>query len=340
MQVAALPRIVLMGLRRSGKTSIQKVVFDRTPPHNTTNQPSTSHEQRTAVCRSPFVQFQVMDLVGQIDYTTENRLHSILEGCGAIVFVIDCKSTVNEIDPFRDADFRQGVDRLVETVVQVAKLNSSISVEVFLHKVDALNEQQQVDLRRRTRDVSGEALKSRLEAPLLECMSVNYHLTSIYDHSVFEAFSHVVQKLLPQLSSLKALLDMFVSNSGVSQSFLFDVSSKIFVAKDTTRFDGKSYRLCSDALDLMKDFGENFSADSHNAEDVNDPKGSIVSGGDFGEIVLPNGSVMLVKILCRTLAVISIAKKEDFERLQPVIEYNVALFHQALVDMFGNSLKD
>ena len=41
-----------------------------------------------------------------------------------------------------------------------------------------------------------------------------FHLTSIYDHSIFEAFSKVVQKLIPQLPTLENLLNILVSVSG------------------------------------------------------------------------------------------------------------------------------
>ena len=34
----------------------------------------------------------------------------------------------------------------------------------------------------------------------------SFYLTSIYDHSIFEAFSKVVQKLIPQLPALENLL--------------------------------------------------------------------------------------------------------------------------------------
>jgi hypothetical protein len=37
----------------------------------------------------------------------------------------------------------------------------------------------------------------------------SFHLTSIYDHSIFEAFSKVVQKLIPQLPTLENLLNIF-----------------------------------------------------------------------------------------------------------------------------------
>lgn len=38
-------------------------------------------------------------------------------------------------------------------------------------------------------------------------------MTSIYDHSIFEAFSKVVQKLIPQLPTLENLLNIFISVS-------------------------------------------------------------------------------------------------------------------------------
>lgn len=45
-------------------------------------------------------------------------------------------------------------------------------------------------------------------------MSFSFYLTSIYDHSIFEAFSKVVQKLIPQLPTLENLLNIFISVSG------------------------------------------------------------------------------------------------------------------------------
>jgi len=43
----------------------------------------------------------------------------------------------------------------------------------------------------------------------LDQIQVTYHLTSIYDHSIFEAFSKVIQKLIPQLPTLENLLNVF-----------------------------------------------------------------------------------------------------------------------------------
>jgi Ras-related GTP-binding protein C/D len=53
----------------------------------------------------------------------------------------------------------------------------------------------------------------------LENVQLAFYLTSIYDHSIFEAFSKVIQKLIPQLPTLENLLNILCAvRSGV---FLF-----------------------------------------------------------------------------------------------------------------------
>lgn len=39
-------------------------------------------------------------------------------------------------------------------------------------------------------------------------MNVTYHLTSVFDTSIYEALSKVIQKLLPEQGTLERLLDM------------------------------------------------------------------------------------------------------------------------------------
>lgn len=58
----------------------------------------------------------------------------------------------------------------------------------------------------------------------------SFHLTSIYDHSIFEAFSKVVQKLIPQLPVLENLLDIVISVSReVYQQIIISYSQGFFL---------------------------------------------------------------------------------------------------------------
>lgn len=90
----------------------------------------------------------------------------------------------------------------------------------------------------------------------LDNVQVSYHLTSIYDHSIFEAFSKVIQKLIPQLGTLENLLNMLCLNSGIEKAFLFDVLSKIYIATDSSPVDVQSYEICSDYIDVIVDVSE------------------------------------------------------------------------------------
>lgn len=61
-------------------------------------------------------------------------------------------------------------------------------------------------------EVRSDSSVTAYSLPLI-FISFSFYLTSIYDHSIFEAFSKVVQKLIPQLPTLENLLNIFISVS-------------------------------------------------------------------------------------------------------------------------------
>merc|ERR1719376_1977024 len=79
------------------------------------------------------------------------------------------------------------------------------------------------------RDIHQRATDDLTESGLEQHVHLSFYLTSIYDHSIFEAFSKVVQKLIPQLPTLENMLNMFVQHSNAEKAFLFDVVSKIYL---------------------------------------------------------------------------------------------------------------
>lgn len=81
----------------------------------------------------------------------------------------------------------------------------------------------------------------------------HFHITSIYDHSIFESLSKIVQNLIPQLALLENLLDGLIASCGIEKAFLFDIVSKIYVATDSNPVDMQTYELCSDMIDVVID---------------------------------------------------------------------------------------
>lgn len=89
--------------------------------------------------------------------------------------------------------------------------------------------------------------------------AISYYLTSIYDHSIFEAFSKVIQKLIPNLAILEAMLNDLCRACRFEKVYLFDVMSKIYIATDSSPLDMASYEICSDFIDVVIDVSEIYS---------------------------------------------------------------------------------
>jgi Ras-related GTP-binding protein C/D len=82
------------------------------------------------------------------------------------------------------------LQQLVKTIQVAHSVNPNISFEVFIHKVDGdlfLTDEQKIDCQH---EIQQTVLDDLAEIGL-DFVHVSFYLTSIYDHSVFEAFSKV-----------------------------------------------------------------------------------------------------------------------------------------------------
>ncbi|KAL7472356.1 hypothetical protein ACHAXS_012721 [Conticribra weissflogii] len=162
----------------------------------------------------------------------------------ALIFVLDAQ----------DEPYDHVLQSFTDTVTRAVRANPTIAVEVFVHKVDGelfLSDEAKYDCRR---DVMQQVADELADAGLShDAIPISYHLTSIYDHSVFEAFSRVVQRLIPELPTLEHLLNVLVSTCSMEKAYLFDVASKLYISTDSSPVDMQSVELCSDMIDVVLD---------------------------------------------------------------------------------------
>ncbi|XP_052097084.1 ras-related GTP-binding protein C-like isoform X2 [Mytilus californianus] len=303
------PRILLMGLPRSGKSSIQKVVFHKVSPNETLFLESTNKIVKEDISNSSFVQFQIWDLPGQFNPMDANfDPENIFGGCGAIIFVIDAQD-----------EYMNALTKLHTTVAKAFKINPDIKFEVFIHKVDGLSDDHKIEAQR---DIHQRA-SDNLTDEGLENLRLSFYLTSIYDHSIFEAFSKVVQKLIPQLSVLENLLNILTTHSGIEKAFLFDVVSKIYIATDISPVDMQSYELCCDMIDVVNDVSYIYGTKEDGAFDSQ----------SASTIKLNNGTILYLREVNRYLALVCILREDSFDK-QGVIDYNFLCFRQAIQEVF------
>ncbi|KAI7885629.1 hypothetical protein K492DRAFT_123599 [Lichtheimia hyalospora FSU 10163] len=338
------PRILLMGLQRSGKSSIQRVVFGKMPPNDTLYLESTTKIQKEDITRS-FIDFQIWDFPGQINFfDMAYDSQEIFGAVGALIFVIDAQD-----------DYTEALNRLYYTVTSAYRVNPNITFEVLIHKVDGLSDDYKIDTQRDVQQRMNDALADAQ----MEYIHLTYYLTSIYDHSIYEAFSKIIQKLIRELPTLENLLNVLCSNSGIDKAYLFDTLTKIYIATDSSPVDMQSYELCSDMIDVVIDIeciygAQGSSPNGHlsiadenehvDGDDIDTESLRPAEGTDQGEadasslIKLDNGDVLYMREVNRLLVLICLLRHDNFEK-HGLIDYNFQCFKEAVTEVFEFSQK-
>jgi len=277
------------------------------------------------------MEFQVWDFPGQIDYFDNPNfdMEAFFGEIGALIWVIDAQD-----------DYTEAVTRLNSTILTLQRGGyANINIEVFIHKVDGLSDDYKLDIQR---DITIR-IQDELSDQGIDNAPVTFHLTSIYNHSIFEAFSKVIQKLVPKLGQLEAMLTALCRTCRFEKAYLFDVLSKIYIATDNAPADMASYEICSDYIDVIIDIAEVYGGWER-------PQGyrEMLERGQHGQpledqvacpwaesgLVLVDGDrPIMLREVDKYLALVAIMKEGSYDKM-PLINMNVDVLVKGLADFF------
>ncbi|PCH42318.1 Gtr1/RagA G protein Gtr2 [Wolfiporia cocos MD-104 SS10] len=237
----ARTKLLLMGLRRCGKTSIQQVLFNGLPPKQT-----LYLERSARVAKHIYdtvIPLEIWDCPG--DATLES-IEAPLNQFATLIYVIDIQSMLHP-----------SIERLLNIVVTVYQESQATNfvpnLEVFVHKADTMSEDYRLEMFRNIQSRILDELADLNQE--YEQIPINFQLTSIHDHSLHDSFSRVLHKSIEALPYLEDLLNVFTANSQASKAFLFDIKSRLYVATDASPVDPPTHNLCSDYLLMLNSFG-------------------------------------------------------------------------------------
>ena len=242
---------------RTNDPQSQRVVFQKMSPHETLFRlEATQGLEKSLVDHTPLCRFTIWDFPGDYygdeaddDNDDSNNAATamaaaVFAGSTSLIFVVDAQ----------DEPFDHVLQSLTTAVTRALLVNPNMAVEVFINKVDGelfLSDESKYDCRREVMTQVTDELAEAGVGP--DAVQIRYHLTSIYDHSIYEALSRVVQRLIPQLPTLENLLNVLVSTCSMEKAYLFDVVSKLYVSTDSGPVDMQSVELCSDMIDVVLD---------------------------------------------------------------------------------------
>lgn len=313
--------ILLLGLRRGGKSSICKVLFHNMQPLDTLYLESTSNP--TMERFSTLIDLAVMELPGQLNYFEPSYdSERLFKSVGGLVYVIDSQD-----------EYMNAITNLAMIIEYAYKVNPTINIEVLIHKVDGLSEDFKIDAQRDIMQRAGEEL---LELGL-DGVQVSFYLTSIFDHSIYEAFSRIVQKLIPELSFLENMLDNLIQHSKIEKAFLFDINSKIYVSTDSSPVDIQMYEVCAEFVDVTIDLFDLYKSSQpvdKNGKAIQTRPRELKNVSQLG-----NGVILYLRQMIRGLALVAVIRPSDsdMESCLTVADYNVDIFKRGLEEIWANS---
>lgn len=301
------PKILLVGPEAAGKTSILQVVFHNMFPLETLYLEPTEAIVGDDVSNSPFLQLEIWDIPGFAleDVASGRAKHSppdwdaLFDGALALIFVVDATS-----------DNLESLTRLHQVAARAHRRNPTANFEVFVHKADVLSTDKKTKVL--------HAIHARVDAALedvglREFVRVGFHLTSVHDVSVFQAFSQVVQNLLPQRAALERILDDLKSKTDVNKSFLFDVGARINLASDSAPSDEHLFELCCTMIDGVEDVSAIYSVQE---------EGHVTScelDSDTSSCALmrlDNSTVMSLRAVSERLALVCVWREDELDPSQ------------------------
>ncbi|CAE7398873.1 RRAGC, partial [Symbiodinium sp. CCMP2456] len=224
--------------------------FQKLAPHESLFLETGIKLETFTIVHNALLRLKLVDFPGNLLLDDSLSLHpldaSVFSGPCAVVLVIDAQ---------QEEAYTTSVARARRVIEFACKRNPDVTFDVLLHKVDGAKFYT---------DGRKEECKKAVEDKLTEDMSdkekasICFHCTSIYDHTVFEAFSQVVQKLIPERPTLEKCLEAVSQNTRMEKVYLFDVVSKLYLAADKSNSELSWYELCADMVDVVIDIACRF----------------------------------------------------------------------------------
>lgn len=217
-----MARVLLAGLRDSGKTSIAHVVCAGETPHSTMLLEATFECQRHRLDLLPLLQMEVVDPPGGC------ALDSLLDKTtAALVYVWDVQAAASR---------ERALEYCARAVQCAVHANPRVQVHVLWHKTD----RSEPSCTEEGDEPGGASAQDVMQSQLLTALDPvhpTFHITSVFDESILEAFSAVARGLVAHAKQYETLLATLVSSSGLERALLIDPTSKLCLAADGQAID-------------------------------------------------------------------------------------------------------
>ncbi len=202
-----MKKIVLMGLSNAGKTCIYERVFEGKRPWELIHQTATKGISYRDYEIGQMTKPMIWDLGGQQQYLDEYHgplRKNIFRKASILLYIVD----ITDYERFDNAktEFEWSSN-------QILSYNPNAKLNVFLHKSDLVHDK--------------DTVVSHIKKAFSKNISheINYHLTSIFDESLFKAWSDIIRELSPKSIFINSILKQLKNQKGVKDALVIERTS-------------------------------------------------------------------------------------------------------------------
>eukprot|EP00729_Bicosta_minor_P005610 gene5610-23454_t len=223
-------KVLLMGKSGSGKTSMRSIIFANYIARDTRRLGATIDVEHSHVRFLGDLVLNLWDCGGQEAFMENyfaSQRHNIFRNVAVLIYVFDVESRELE----KDFHYFQSC------LSSIAENSKDAKIFCLVHKMDLIQEDQR-DLIFKER----EAELKRRSIPL----EITCFRTSIWDETLYKAWSSIVVSLIPNVSALKMHLQSFASIMDADEVVLFERATFLVIshtcedsvrARDPHRFE-------------------------------------------------------------------------------------------------------
>ncbi|EPQ32222.1 uncharacterized protein PFL1_00419 [Pseudozyma flocculosa PF-1] len=236
-------KVLLMGQSGCGKTSMRSLIFSSYRASDTRRLGSTLDVEHSHVRFLGNLVLNLWDCGGQQSYMDsylDSQRSQVFSAVGVLIYVFDLVGAEGEGEQEWEKDVRYYKDCLSA----LHQYSPDAQVFCLLHKMDLVDPSRRravyasrvKELRRKSKEVAlttGAGAKSSNSAGF----RINCFATSIWDETLYRAWSRIVHTLIPNVAMLERHLSQFAQINSAMEVVLFERTTFLVISRSSSVAD-------------------------------------------------------------------------------------------------------
>ncbi|KAJ7681736.1 rraga protein [Mycena rosella] len=211
-------KVLLMGASGSGKTSMRSLIFSNNPASLTSRLGATIDVEQNHVRFLGDLILNLWDCGGQdafMDSYLTTQRSTIFQHVGVLIYVFDVET----------AEMHKDLEYYRDCLDGLRQFSPEAAVFLLVHKMDLVRDRGAM-FERKKKELMEHSEKG--QGPVLT--SITVFGTSIYDESLYRAWSSIVHTLIPNAAVLSKHLTIFAEACSATEVVLFERTTFLVIA--------------------------------------------------------------------------------------------------------------